>query len=270
MRYVRVRSDEGARWGRVDGETVALLDRAPWDGGTPAGPRLPLAACRLLAPVEATKILCVGLNYMEHRDDQRGGDALLAGIIERNLKEAAPEKPPILFLKAPSSVTDPGAPIILPPESTRVDYEAELALVIGRRLRRPAGRAEAAAAIFGYTLANDVSARDIQQTDVQWMRAKSFDSFCPVGPWIETDFDPSDRLIEGLVNDEVRQSARTSMLIADPVQLVWFAAQAMTLEPGDLFLTGTPSGLGGLGAGDTFTVRVEGIGALSNPVRSES
>ena len=270
MRFVRVRTDSGPRWGRLAADQVELLDRAPWLGGQDAGARIPFAEERLLAPVEPGKVLCVGLNYVEHRDDERGGDAVLASIIGRNMQNAAPDKPPILFLKATSSIVGPGEAIILPPESERVDYEAELTLVIGRRVRRPRTRAEAEAAIFGYTLANDVSARDLQQLDVQWMRAKSFDSFCPVGPWVDTEFDPRDRAIEGILNGEVRQRARTSMLIADPVQLVWFAAQAMTLEPGDIFLTGTPAGLGGLAAGDTFTVRVEGLGELRNPVRAES
>lgn len=270
LRFVRVRTDAGPRWGRIAGGRIELLDQAPWLGGQGGGESLPFDEERLLAPVEPGKVLCVGLNYMEHRDDARGGDSVLVNIIGRNMQNAAPDKPPILFLKAPSSVVGPGAPIVLPPESQRVDYEAELTAVIGRRVRRPRTRAEAEAAIFGYTLANDVSARDLQQVDVQWMRAKSFDSFCPVGPWIDTDFDPRDRAIEGVLNGEVRQRARTSMLIADPVQLVWFAAQAMTLEPGDIFLTGTPSGLGGLASGDTFTVRVEGLGELRNPVHAES
>jgi 2-keto-4-pentenoate hydratase/2-oxohepta-3-ene-1,7-dioic acid hydratase in catechol pathway len=270
VRFVRVRTDSGPQWGRITGEQVELLDGAPWAGGAPSGTRVALREESLLAPVTPGKVLCVGLNYMQHRDDERGGDAVLATIIGRNMQDAAPDKPPILFLKAPSAIVGPGDPIILPREAQRVDYEAELALVIGRRLRRPQGRQEAAAAIFGYTLANDVSARDLQELDVQWMRAKSFDSFCPVGPWIETEFDPADRQIEGILNGDVRQQARTSMLLADPVQLVWFAAQAMTLEPGDIFLTGTPSGLGGLAPGDTFTVRVEGLGELRNPVRADA
>ena len=270
MRYVRFQAPDGPCWGRVDGETVVGLSTAPWEGVRETERRVALSSVRLLAPVAPSKVLCVGLNYKAHRDDEKGPDTIIAGIIARNMQDAEPKKDPILFLKAPSAIIGPGEPIVLPPEAQRVDYEAELAVVVGRPLRRAASRAEAARAIFGYTLANDVSARDIQDKDVQWMRAKSFDSFCPVGPWIETDFDPADRAIQGILNGEVRQDARTSQLIADPAELLRFASSAMTLLPGDIFLTGTPSGLGGLRAGDAFTVRVEGIGELSNPVLAVS
>lgn len=269
MRFVRCNAGAGPRWARIDGEQVRILSAAPYAGGQETGEARPLRGLALLPPAEPTKVLCVGLNYKEHRDDERGPDTVIADIIAANIKDAPAKKDPILFLKAPSALVAPGEPILLPAEASRVDYEAELAIVIGRRIRRARDRAEAAAAIFGYTLANDVSARDIQERDVQWMRAKSFDTFCPLGPWIETEFDPVDRGLEGILNGEVRQSASTGMLIADPVELVRFASQAMTLMPGDVFLTGTPSGLGGLRAGDVFTVRVEGIGELSNPVAAD-
>lgn len=256
-------------WARVDGDQALVLTGAPYAGGHQTGERRPLAGLRLMAPVSPSKVLCVGLNYKEHRDDERGADTLIADIIAANMKDAPAKKDPILFLKSPSAIVGPGEPIVLPPETGRVDYEAELAIVIGRSVRRAGSRDEAAAAIFGYTLANDVSARDIQERDVQWMRGKSFDSFCPVGPWIETEFDPADKRIEGRLNGEVRQGTSTRFLIADPVELVRFASQAMTLLPGDIFLTGTPSGLGGLKAGDTFTVALEGIGELTNPVVAE-
>ena len=269
MRFVRFGGDAGPVWGRVGGDQVHLLSGPPYEGGQETGAVRPLTGLALLAPVAPSKVLCVGLNYRDHREDEQGSDRVIADIIARNLKDAPSGKEPLLFLKAPSALVGPGQPIVLPAEAARVDYEAELAIVIGRRTRRAASREEAAAAIFGYTLANDVSARDIQERDVQWMRGKSFDSFCPVGPWIETDFDPSDRRIEGLLNGETRQTTSTRYLIADPVELVRFASQAMTLLPGDLFLTGTPTGLGGLRPGDAFTVRVEGIGALTNPVVAE-
>ena len=268
MRFVRFDAPEGPSWGRLDGETVVGLSAAPWDGGRDTDRRVALQSVHLLAPVTPSKVLCVGLNYKEHRDDEKGPDTIIAGIIARNMQDAPPKKDPILFLKAPSAIVAQGEPIVLPPEAQRVDYEAELALVIGRRVYRASSREEAARAIFGYTLANDVSARDVQDKDVQWMRAKSFDSFCPVGPWLDTDFDPADRQIQGILNGEIRQNARTSQLIADPAELVRFASCAMTLLPGDIFLTGTPSGLGGLRPGDTFTVRIEGIGELTNPVRA--
>lgn len=269
MRFVRFGDGAGPVWGRVGGDQVYLLSGAPYEGGEETGAVRPLTGLSLLAPVVPSKVLCVGLNYRDHREDEQGGDRVIADIIARNLKDAPSGKEPLLFLKAPSAVVGPGQPIVLPAEAARVDYEAELAIVIGRRLRRAASREEAAAAIFGYTLANDVSARDIQERDVQWMRGKSFDSFCPVGPWIETDFDPADRRIEGLLNGQTRQATSTRYLIADPLELVRFASQAMTLLPGDLFLTGTPTGLGGLRPGDAFTVRIEGIGALTNPVVAE-
>lgn len=259
---------EAPRWGRLDADDVEVLSAAPYAGGSPTGERLPLAAVALLAPAEPSKVLCVGLNYHTHRADERGDDALVAEIIARNLQDAPTKKDPILFLKAPSAIIGPAAPIRLPPEAGRVDYEAELVVVIGRRLQRPASRAEAAAAIFGYTCGNDVSARDIQDRDVQWMRAKSFDTFCPLGPWIETAFDPADRLVEGILNGETRQSTSTRLLIADVCTLVHFAAQAMTLLPGDVFMTGTPTGVGGLAPGDRFTVRIAGLGALTNPVEA--
>lgn len=268
MRFVRFVSGGLQRWGRLDDGRVIAQTAAPWDGGADAAESADLDAVRLLAPVAPSKVVCVGLNYKTHRDDSHGPDVQVAGIISATLQDAPPEKEPILFLKAPSAIIGPGDPIVLPPGLGRVDYEAELAAVIGRRTYRPAGPAEAAAAIFGYTAANDVSARDVQQRDVQWMRAKSFDTFCPVGPWIETEFDPGARRLQGLLNGEPRQEASTAQLIASPAQLVWFAAQAMTLLPGDLLLTGTPSGLGAIVPGDVFTVRIEGLGDLINPVRA--
>jgi 2-keto-4-pentenoate hydratase/2-oxohepta-3-ene-1,7-dioic acid hydratase in catechol pathway len=265
VRFVRFWDGAGPAWGRLAGDSVEVLSGPPYAGGQPTGARRALEHLRLLAPAEPSKVLCVGLNYRTHREDEKGDDALVAGIISQNVRDAPPDREPILFLKAPSAIVGPGEPIVLPPETVRADYEAELALVIGRRLRR-ATREEAVRAIFGYTCANDVTARDIQERDVQWMRAKSFDSFCPVGPWIETDFDPADAPLEGLLNGEVRQRTSTRFLIADPAELVRFASQAMTLVPGDLFLTGTPTGVGPLGPGDRFTVRVGGIGELENPV----
>lgn len=271
MRFVRCDAGGEARWGRVDGSEVRLLTSAPYAGGRESGEVRALAGLRLLAPTEPGKVLCVGINYRDHRDDARGPDTVIADIINANIARDVPaKKDPILFLKAPSAIIGPGDAVLLPPECARVDYEAELALIIGRRLRRARDRAEAAQAIFGYTLANDVSARDVQERDVQWMRAKSFDSFCPVGPWIETELDPADLPLEGILNGEVRQQTSTRYLVADVVELVRFASQAMTLMPGDIFLTGTPTGVGGLKPGDSFTVRARGLGELTNPVRAEA
>ncbi len=268
MRIARFQvGDAAPRWGRLQGDRILPWTAAPWDGGTEGTGHVALSDARLLAPVVPGKVLGVGLNYADHRADEHGSDATLRSIISRNLQNAPPDKEPILFFKAPSAVVGPGDPIRLPPGVGRVDYEAELVVVVGRRLYRPASPQEAAGAIFGYTAGNDVSARDVQNRDVQWTRAKSFDTFCPLGPWIETDMDASDARIQGLLNGEVRQDARTSQLIANPAQLLWFAAQAMTLLPGDVLMTGTPSGLGGVQPGDEFTVRIEGLGGdLRNPV----
>jgi 2-keto-4-pentenoate hydratase/2-oxohepta-3-ene-1,7-dioic acid hydratase in catechol pathway len=173
---------------------------------------------------------------------------------------------PLLFLKPSTAVIGPHDSIRLPPQSGQVEHEAELAVVIGPPGARLADRAAAAAAIFGWTCANDVTARDLQHSDGQWTRAKGFDSFCPLGPWITTGLDPADLEVRCEVNGEVRQLGRTKDMAFDPATLVSYASHVMTLLPGDVVLTGTPAGVGPLVDGDTVTVRVEGIGELSNPV----
>jgi 2-keto-4-pentenoate hydratase/2-oxohepta-3-ene-1,7-dioic acid hydratase in catechol pathway len=195
--------------------------------------------------------VAIGLNYRDHAEE---------------LKLQLPEEP-LLFMKPPSSVIGPGDAIVLPPQSTRVDFEAELAIVIGKAAKQVPRKA-AREYILGYTCLNDVTARDLQTKDGQWTRAKSFDTFCPVGPWIETDVDPSDLQIELYLNGERKQESRTSNLIFDPFQLVEFITSVMTLLPGDLIATGTTSGIGPMKAGDTVEVRIEGIGSLKNVVVS--
>jgi 2-keto-4-pentenoate hydratase/2-oxohepta-3-ene-1,7-dioic acid hydratase in catechol pathway len=175
---------------------------------------------------------------------------------------------PLLFFKPPSAVIGPGAAILVPPQSQRVEHEAELAAVIGRRGRWISPE-EALHHVFGYTVANDVTARDLQFRDSQWTRGKGFDTFCPLGPWIETDFDPADALITCHVNGEMRQMASTRDMVFSVRQLIAFASSVMTLEPGDILLTGTPAGVGLLLPGDTVEVTIEGLGALSNPVAAE-
>jgi 2-keto-4-pentenoate hydratase/2-oxohepta-3-ene-1,7-dioic acid hydratase in catechol pathway len=172
---------------------------------------------------------------------------------------------PLLFFKPPSAVIGPGAPIVLPPQSRQVEHEAELAVIIGRPGRWISPE-DASDHIFGYTVANDVTARDLQRSDGQWTRGKGFDTFCPLGPWIETEFDPSDALITCHVNNEMRQMASTRDMVFTIRQLIAFASSVMTLETGDLFLTGTPAGVGPLTPGDVVEARVEGLGALENPV----
>jgi len=217
------------------------------------GNRYPLAEVRLLAPVLPSKVVAVGKNYAEHVKEMGG-----------NSREE-----PVLFLKPSTSVTGPGDRIAYPVKLTdRVDYEGELAVVIGRLCRDvPKERAEEV--IFGYTCANDVTARDLQARDGQWTRAKGFDTFCPLGPWMETGTDPTDLGITTAVNGEVRQHARTSELLWDVPALIEYVSSVMTLLPGDVLLTGTPDGVGPLDAGDQVEVSIEGIGTLSNRVVDE-
>jgi 2-keto-4-pentenoate hydratase/2-oxohepta-3-ene-1,7-dioic acid hydratase in catechol pathway len=214
------------------------------------GRSYPLASVKLLAPVLPSKVIGAGANYAGH-SRERGGD---------------PRAEPVLFLKPSTAVCGPGDPVRYPAKlSERVDYEGELAVVIGR-LCRDVPAAGAAAVILGYTCANDVTARDLQAADGQWARAKGFDTFCPLGPWIETGADPADLELTTVVNGEVRQRARTSALRHPVADLVARASAVMTLLPGDVLLTGTPAGTGPLADGDEVSVTIEGIGTLTNEV----
>jgi 2-keto-4-pentenoate hydratase/2-oxohepta-3-ene-1,7-dioic acid hydratase in catechol pathway len=213
----------------------------------------PLANLPMLAPVRPSKIVCVGLNYKDHAAE---------------VKKALPAEP-LLFLKPSTAVIDPGAAILLPPGVGRVDYEGELAVVIGRRAHRvPASRAWDY--IFGLTCVNDVTARDLQNKESQYTRCKGFDTFAPIGPCIALEAEAGPRAVETLVNGTRRQFSSTAQLIFGLEHLVEFITFVMTLEPGDVISTGTPSGIGPLQDGDTVTVNVEGIGALTNPVRAET
>ncbi|MGH3274056.1 MAG: fumarylacetoacetate hydrolase family protein [Streptosporangiaceae bacterium] len=214
------------------------------------GARFPLADVRLLAPVLPSKVVAIGKNYAAHAREM-GGEV--------------PDEP-VIFLKPSTSVAGPVDPIVRPTNlSSRVDFEGELAVVIGRPCRDvPPERA--ADYIFGYTCANDVTARDLQARDGQWARAKGFDTFCPIGPWIETEVDPADLELRTTVNDQVRQQSRTSMLLHDVPALVSYVTAVMTLLPGDVLLTGTPEGIGPLEAGDHVSVTIEGVGTLTNRV----
>lgn len=253
-RIVRVSLGGGARWGLLspDGRTLRLLPGKPWEGGT-AGSPMPFEGFSLLPPAEPTKIVGVGLNYAGHAAE---------------MGQAAPPEP-VLFFKPPQALAGPGAVVRIPPESGRVDHEAELGFVVGRRLRRadPVG---ARAAVLGFTCANDVTARDLQQRDGQWARAKGFDGFCPLGPWLVPDFEEGDREITCRVNGAVRQRARLSDRFRDAAQLLSFISTVTTLEPGDVVLTGTPPGIGPLLPGDEVEVEIEGIGVLRNTVEAEA
>lgn len=204
---------------------------------------------QFLAPCEPTKIVAVGLNYRDHAEE---------------MKVPLPEEP-LLFIKPASSVIAHGESIVIPPQSARVDYEAELAVIIGKKARN-VSRSEAGDFILGYSCLNDVTARDLQSKDGQWTRSKGFDTFCPMGPWVETDLDPSDLAIGLYLNGEPKQQSRTSNLIFDCARLVEFICAIMTLMPGDVIATGTSSGIGPMKAGDSAEVRIEGIGSLINRV----
>ncbi|GGV02070.1 hypothetical protein GCM10010182_19560 [Actinomadura cremea] len=250
MRIARFSTDEGMSFGVVEENTVAAVAAHPFGELTFTGHRFPLADVRLLAPILPSKVIAIGKNYADHAKEMGG--------------EAPAE--PLIFAKPSTSVIGPGEAVAYPEKlSERVDYEGELALVIGRMCREvPASRA--AEVILGYTCANDVTARDLQAKDGQWTRAKGFDTFCPLGPWIETEVDPADLAISTTVNGEVRQSARTSQLMHDVPKLVEYVSQVMTLLPGDVILTGTPAGVGPLEVGDEVAVTVENVGTLTNRV----
>jgi len=205
-----------------------------------------------IADIVPTKIVAVGRNYREHA---------------KELGNEAPDQEPLLFLKAPSALVRGGGDIVLPPESARVDYEGELALVIGRKIKGWSEK-DGWEALAGLCCANDVTARDLQKKDGQWARSKSFDTFCPIGPEIVRGVDPSDLAIETRVNGTVKQSARTSHMVFSPRFLLSYISRMMTLFPGDLILTGTPAGISPLAAGDVVEVEIERIGVLRNRVRA--
>lgn len=235
---------EGVRVGQVEGSPFGEFRRLDADEN--------LDRVQLLAPLQPGKIVCIGRNYVAHA------------------REHAAEVPevPLLFLKPPSSIIGPGAAIVLPPQSQQVEHEAELVAVIGKTGRWIPPE-EANEYIFGYTIGNDVTARDLQRRDNQWTRSKGFDTFCPIGPWIVTDFDPADALITCYVNSEMRQMASTRDMVFSVRQLIAFISSVMTLFPGDLIFTGTPAGVGLLQAGDVMEVNIEGLGSLINPVINE-
>jgi len=273
MRIARFAVGDEVRYGVVDGEaaqsseqrngagtaalTVSELSGHPFGPGTEVqvtGARYAVPDVRLLAPVLPSKIVAIGRNYLEHA---------------RELGNEPPSEP-LIFLKPSTAVIGPADAIVRPDRlSNRVDFEGELAIVFGRLCRDvPAERVPEV--IFGYTCANDVTARDLQASDGQWSRAKGFDTFCPLGPWIETELDAADVQLTTTVNDEIKQNSRTSLLIHDIPTLVTYVTSVMTMLPGDVLLTGTPAGVGPLVAGDSVSVSIEGIGTLTNRVTDSS
>ena len=250
MRVTRFAHGGAVHWGIHEGDRLQRLPDGPFGDLRPAGTAISLDDCQLLAPVAPGKLVCVGLNYRLH-------------AIETN--SDIPEVP-VLFMCAPSAIIADGAPIRLDSTTDRIDFEAEIGIVIGRGGRNIAAR-DAGAHILGYTCVNDVSNRALQRVDGQWTRAKSFDTYKPVGPWIETKLmDAGDAAIRLTQNGTVRQSSNTSDMIFAIPDLIAFISGVMTLEPGDLIITGTPEGVGPMAPGDRIEIEIEGIGTLSNPV----
>lgn len=252
MRYVRFRHQGRHRYGALDDSNVITpLSAAPWEDPDQVSEQLALADVELLPPVLASKIVCIGQNYRKHAEEMG--------------KPIPPE--PLIFLKPPSALNAHGRPIVRPSVSEDVQHEAELALIIGKTLKG-ASEEEAAAGIFALSCFNDVTARDIQRREIQHTRAKGFDTFACLGPWMvpTSDLSPADLRVLCRVSGELRQDGRTSDMIFSPARLVSFISQGMTLLPGDVISTGTPSGVGRLQSGDTVEVEIEGIGTLSNPV----
>ncbi|MDP9318498.1 MAG: fumarylacetoacetate hydrolase family protein [Actinomycetota bacterium] len=257
MRIARFTTDEDPQYGVVGGpdgdEIVATVVGDPLYAGVElTGEQAPLSAVRLLAPViPRSKVACIGRNYAAHAAE---------------LGNDVPAEP-LVFLKPNTSVIGPDDPIVYPSQSTDVHFEGELAVVIGRICRDvPVDRVSEV--VFGYTVGNDVTARDLQARDGQWTRAKGFDSFCPLGPWIETELDPSDVEVRTELNGEVRQLGRTSLMMFDVPAIIAYITSFMTLLPGDVVLTGTPPGVGPMRPGDDVAVTIEGIGTLTNKVVS--
>jgi len=241
---------EGEPGAAVEALTVAEIDGHPFGAVRFTGQRWALPDVRLLSPILPSKVVGVGRNYVDHAAEHG----------------AEVPKEPLLFLKPSTAVIGHHDLIRLPVQSDRVEHEAELAVVIGAPGARRVDRDGARAAIFGYTCGNDVTARDLQRHDGQWTRGKGFDSFCPLGPWIATDVDVSDVEVRCEVNEEVRQLGRTRDMVFDPPTLVSYISHVMTLLPGDVVLTGTPAGVGPLVDGDVVSVRIGGVGELTNRV----
>ncbi|MCU0694970.1 MAG: fumarylacetoacetate hydrolase family protein [Myxococcaceae bacterium] len=250
QRFGRIETPSGPRFVELEGERVHVLADAPWTTPHRTGEVMPLGGVRWLVPTTASKVVAIGQNYRKHAEE---------------MGKPVPAEP-LIFMKPMTALNAHGAPILLPPASQEVHHEAELALVIGRTLTR-ATEAEAAKAIFAATCFNDVTARDVQRREAQHTRAKSYDTFACCGPWMVRGLDVSDLLVTCRLNGELKQSGRTSDMVHAPAKLVSFISHVMTLLPGDVVSTGTPSGVGPMNDGDVVEVEIEGLGVLSNPVR---
>jgi 2-keto-4-pentenoate hydratase/2-oxohepta-3-ene-1,7-dioic acid hydratase in catechol pathway len=251
MRICRYQVHETIGYGLIEGDNIAIITPDPYSKWKRTGNTIYLAKARLLAPCVPTKVVAVGLNYIDHASE---------------LSMDVP-KEPVLFLKPTTAVIGQGEAIVYPAMSHQVDYEAEIGVVI-KRTAKNIKEEDAGNYILGYTCANDVTARDLQRTDGQWTRAKSFDTFAPLGPYIDTEFDPTGVKVESILNGVVMQSSTTDRMLFKIPFLVSFISQVMTLNPGDVIMTGTPPGVGPMQPGDKIIVRVEGLGILKNDVSS--
>jgi len=249
MRVARFSQGSEPRYGIVDGPELVVLAKHPLISLDTTGERVAIKEVKLLAPTLPSKIVCIGMNYAAHAAE---------------IKQDLPEEP-LMFFKPNSTVIGPGDAVVLPRQSSKVELEIELAIVIGK-LTKDITREQAADHIWGFTIANDVTARDLQFSDLQWARSKGFDTFCPLGPWIETEFVPDDQMLESRVNGEERQRGLVTDMITDPYSLVAYVSENVTLLPGDVIITGSPSGVSGIVHGDVIECEIEGIGTLINPV----
>ena len=250
MRIIRfINKNDEVQFGWIYQEKVGLIQGDPFGEYRRFEASMLLSDLELLLPCQPSKIIAVGRNYAEHAAEMNN------------------ELPayPMIFMKPPSALITNGEPILLPGQSKQVEHEAELVIVVGKKAKN-LNQNNVREAIFGYTIANDVTARDLQKIDGQWTRAKGFDTFCPLGPWIDTEFDPSDAMISCHVNHALRQMSSTKDMTFNPDQLMIYISSIMTLIPGDVILTGTPAGVGPLVDGDMVTVNIDGLGTLVNPV----
>lgn len=250
MRIARFSDNGVPKYGVVDGPELSVLRGHPLvDGYETTGERVAIKEVKLLSPTLPSKIVCIGMNYRAHAME---------------IGQDVPDEP-LMFFKPNTSVIGPGDHIQLPHQSDQVELEIELAIVIGK-LTKNISVAEASEHIWGYTVGNDVTARDLQFSDLQWARSKGFDTFCPIGPWIETEFDADDQVIESRVNGEVRQKATLSDMNFKPLELVSYVSENVTLLPGDVIVTGSPAGISKIDSGDVIECEIEGVGTLINPV----
>ena len=250
MRIARFSDNGTPKYGVVDGPELSVLQGHPLvDGYETTGERVAIKEVKLLSPTLPSKIVCIGMNYRAHAME---------------IGQDVPDEP-LMFFKPNTAIIGPGDQIQLPHQSDQVELEIELAIVIGK-LTKNVSVAEAAEHIWGYTVGNDVTARDLQFSDLQWARSKGFDTFCPIGPWIETEFEAEDQVIESRVNGEVRQKALLSDMNFKPLELVSYVSENVTLLPGDLIVTGSPAGISKIDSGDLIECEIEGVGTLINPV----